>query len=432
MTGPASYLLERAWVDGAVRDDVLVTIEDGRFTSVVGGGFETVAARPPQPAARLAGLTIPGLANGHSHAFHRALRGRTQRERGTFWTWREQMYAVAARLDPDSYLATGAGDVPRDGRGRLHERGGVPLRAPPAGRDAVRRRRSDARGAGAGRRRGRHPDDVAGHLLPQQRLREAARGRATTFQRRHGRAVGTTCTSRSGGHPLVRARCRATSSTCSGAGAPARAPLEQLARERGVPGGVRRDPDPAPPRGGTARSGHDGRARHPPVRRRRRPAGRDAHQRLHHAHHRARPGRRDRPGPQALRGRLPHQHRERQPRGHRRVRGAARPRDGRAAGHAAARPLDRRRAARHRLRARPDRDRRGGAHRGGRPCGPRDDRHPQPAHRGHRGRRAHRGLRGHRRRRDPRGRGRRGGLHERGRRGDRARARHGDRRTVEA
>ncbi len=48
-------------------------------------------------------MTIPGLANCHSHAFHRALRGRTQRERGTFWTWREQMYAVAGRLDPDSY-----------------------------------------------------------------------------------------------------------------------------------------------------------------------------------------------------------------------------------------------------------------------------------------------------------------------------------------
>jgi formiminoglutamate deiminase len=53
---------------------------------------------------RLAGLTVPGLANCHSHAFHRALRGRTQRGRGTFWTWREQMYAVAARLDPDSYF----------------------------------------------------------------------------------------------------------------------------------------------------------------------------------------------------------------------------------------------------------------------------------------------------------------------------------------
>ena len=35
MTGSAAaYLLERAWVDGAVLDDVLVEIEDGRFTKV--------------------------------------------------------------------------------------------------------------------------------------------------------------------------------------------------------------------------------------------------------------------------------------------------------------------------------------------------------------------------------------------------------------
>lgn len=94
----ASYLLERAWVDGAVRDDVLVVVADGRFASV-----ETTAGSADE-ATRLAGLTLPGLANCHSHAFHRALRGRTQRGRGSFWTWREQMYAVAARLDPDSYL----------------------------------------------------------------------------------------------------------------------------------------------------------------------------------------------------------------------------------------------------------------------------------------------------------------------------------------
>ncbi len=60
---------------------------------------------PPADPTRLPGLTIPGLANCHSHAFHRALRGRTQRGRGTFWTWRDQMYDVAARLDPDTYLA---------------------------------------------------------------------------------------------------------------------------------------------------------------------------------------------------------------------------------------------------------------------------------------------------------------------------------------
>jgi formiminoglutamate deiminase len=53
----------------------------------------------------LHGLTVPGLANAHSHAFHRALRGSAQVGSGTFWTWREQMYATAARLTPDSYFA---------------------------------------------------------------------------------------------------------------------------------------------------------------------------------------------------------------------------------------------------------------------------------------------------------------------------------------
>ena len=93
-----AYLLERAWVGDRVRDDVLVTVEDGRFTSV-----EPDA--DPRRAVPVRGLVVPGLANTHSHAFHRALRGRTQRERGTFWTWREQMYAVASVLDPDAYLA---------------------------------------------------------------------------------------------------------------------------------------------------------------------------------------------------------------------------------------------------------------------------------------------------------------------------------------
>ncbi|WP_109506637.1 formimidoylglutamate deiminase [Nocardioides speluncae] len=118
MSTSSTYLLERAWVDGAVCDDVLVTVADGRFAEVVvespaGRGFLTLSAvatpnnvsesLTTQSVLRIPGLTLPGLANTHSHAFHRALRGRTQRERGTFWTWREQMYAVAARLEPDSY-----------------------------------------------------------------------------------------------------------------------------------------------------------------------------------------------------------------------------------------------------------------------------------------------------------------------------------------
>ena len=53
----------------------------------------------------LRGLTLPGFCNAHSHAFHRALRGRVQSGRGSFWTWREQMYELADSLDPDSYRA---------------------------------------------------------------------------------------------------------------------------------------------------------------------------------------------------------------------------------------------------------------------------------------------------------------------------------------
>ena len=61
---------------------------------------------PPAAADTvLPGLVLPGFANTHSHAFHRALRGRTHDDGGTFWTWRDRMYALAGRLEPDSYLA---------------------------------------------------------------------------------------------------------------------------------------------------------------------------------------------------------------------------------------------------------------------------------------------------------------------------------------
>jgi formiminoglutamate deiminase len=76
---------------------------------IVEDGGRIVAVEPGAGAGpgdvRLPGLVLPGLANAHSHAFHRALRGRTHDDGGTFWTWRERMYAVAGRLDPDGYLA---------------------------------------------------------------------------------------------------------------------------------------------------------------------------------------------------------------------------------------------------------------------------------------------------------------------------------------
>jgi formiminoglutamate deiminase len=91
---------ELAWLGGErVAERVLIETEGDRVVAVEAGGDAPAGAR------RLAGLVLPGLANAHSHAFHRALRGRTHAGRGDFWSWREGMYALAARLEPDSYLA---------------------------------------------------------------------------------------------------------------------------------------------------------------------------------------------------------------------------------------------------------------------------------------------------------------------------------------
>ena len=95
-----SWWCENAWLPpGRVVPRVLITVADGRITGV------DPDVDPPSTAQRLSGLVIPGLANTHSHAFHRALRGRAQVGRGDFWTWRNQMYSVADRLDPETYLA---------------------------------------------------------------------------------------------------------------------------------------------------------------------------------------------------------------------------------------------------------------------------------------------------------------------------------------
>jgi formiminoglutamate deiminase len=94
-----TYWCEYAVLPGGVVAGVVVGIDGERFGAI------TDAASPPPGATVLRGLTVPGLANAHSHAFHRALRARTHDGAGDFWSWREQMYAVADRLDPDSYLA---------------------------------------------------------------------------------------------------------------------------------------------------------------------------------------------------------------------------------------------------------------------------------------------------------------------------------------
>jgi formiminoglutamate deiminase len=92
---------EYAWLGGEeATAGVVIGVEGERIVTVRVG-----CAAAPEGAVVLPGYTLPGLADAHSHAFQRAFRGKTEVGRGTFWTWREEMYAAAARLDPDNHFA---------------------------------------------------------------------------------------------------------------------------------------------------------------------------------------------------------------------------------------------------------------------------------------------------------------------------------------
>ncbi|SDS17149.1 formimidoylglutamate deiminase [Microlunatus soli] len=96
-----TYWAEHAILPDGPADSVRLEEQDGRWAAISAGV-------PAAEARRLPGVVLPGFANCHSHAFHRALRGRTHhhdQHGGSFWTWRTAMYRVAGRLDPDSYLA---------------------------------------------------------------------------------------------------------------------------------------------------------------------------------------------------------------------------------------------------------------------------------------------------------------------------------------
>ncbi len=62
-------------------------------------------------AATGADWRLPGIVNQHSHAFQRAMAGLAERmthPSDSFWTWRDTMYRMAARFDPDTLHAVAA------------------------------------------------------------------------------------------------------------------------------------------------------------------------------------------------------------------------------------------------------------------------------------------------------------------------------------
>lgn len=85
-------LLSKGWTD-----NVRLHIDAGRFQQIE-------ADVAPTPDERQVDMVIPGLCNAHSHAFQRALVGRSEQRspegEDNFWSWRVRMYELANKIDP--------------------------------------------------------------------------------------------------------------------------------------------------------------------------------------------------------------------------------------------------------------------------------------------------------------------------------------------
>jgi formiminoglutamate deiminase len=99
----SSVHAQYAWLGGAsCSANVRITFANGLISDI------QTDVVPSDSDSRIAGVVMPGFVNAHSHAFHRALRGRTHSGLGDFWAWRTLMYQVANRLTPENYLTLAA------------------------------------------------------------------------------------------------------------------------------------------------------------------------------------------------------------------------------------------------------------------------------------------------------------------------------------
>ena len=264
---------------------------------------------------------------------------------------------------PRHVLRAGAGRLRRDGAGRHHRRGGVPLRPPPSGRAARTATRTPwvspcarrpTRPASGSRCSTRATSRAASTAAATSSSTRASAGSATArvdaWAERMSRAPRprrTGCGSARRSTRSARSSATDLPKVVEAAGdLPLHVHLSRAARrEPRLPDVLRREPDPAARRGRRSRRPLDGRARHAPRGPRHRAPRRHGHRRVLLPDDRARPRRRHRPGPRPARRRQPALAGLGPARRHRPVRGAARARDARAARHQRARPLLGRRPA---------------------------------------------------------------------------------------
>ena len=103
---PRRLHARNALLPGGWAENVAIDIDEAGTIAAVTAGVRAENAEP------CAGPVIPAMPNLHSHAFQRALAGRTGRAApshdDSFWTWREAMYAFVGNVDADAFGAIAA------------------------------------------------------------------------------------------------------------------------------------------------------------------------------------------------------------------------------------------------------------------------------------------------------------------------------------
>jgi formimidoylglutamate deiminase len=105
MSLQSRYRFTTAWLPAGWRRNVVISVDPS-------GDIVDIAPDDVVTTARLInGAAIPGMPNVHSHAFQRAMVGLSERRTShddSFWSWRETMYELAGRMNPELLNAIAA------------------------------------------------------------------------------------------------------------------------------------------------------------------------------------------------------------------------------------------------------------------------------------------------------------------------------------